>query len=482
MLPNLVTTVSQLRRRFTQTLAVGVLVSGLDFSSQVSAQEDDSQECPNLAVYYPAVYFANNPLATQTPPDTGANERAQWTQLAATLADIQASCLRSSEYYALLGAAQLNSTQLEPASESLERALLLDPKNGAAQIDFASALFASGQLFPALQLNDAILARADLPEKLRETLISRDVEWRRNTRQHALQFDLLGGYDNNLNGAPGSDQITLTLSGEPVLLSLNTDLQMQKGAFANVRLSSRQRKLNANDQRSWTNEVRARLSQDTTSDLLQFDTRYSLIKPTRRRTVQWEVGASSLFFGGSALYTAAQTRFRFQPNSQRQCAPVYEIASQYQRFHSQIALDAWESKATLGANCVAANKSGTVIRYGFDGGYISNKAVNAGRPGDDRDGWQVNARIQRAIFGGELTAQASYTKLNDDAGYSSILADGASRWQKRNQVLIQHRTPLRVGSKNALFMVNLYHQGQASNIELFELTDTAIELGISIAL
>ena len=321
-----------------------------------------------------------------------------------------------------------------------------------------------------------------MPEELRETLVSRDKEWRRNTRQHTLQLDLLGGYDNNLNGAPGSDQITLTLSGEPVLLSLNTDLQLQEGAFANIRLSSRQQKLNANDQRSWTNEVRGRLSQDTTSDLLQFDTRYSLIKPTRRRTVQWEVGASSLFFGGSALYTAAQTRFRYQPNSPKQCAPVYEIASQYQRFHSQVALDAWESKATLGANCVAATKSGAVIRYGFDGGYISNKALDTRRPGDDRDGWQVNARIQRAIFGGELTAQASYTKLNDDEGYSSILANGASRWQERNQVLIQHRTPLRVGNKNALFMVNLYHQDQASNIELFELTDTAIELGISIAL
>ena len=147
-----------------------------------------------------------------------------------------------------------------------------------------------------------------------------------------------------------------------------------------------------------------------------------------------------------------------------------------------MALDAWESKATLGANCVAASKSGAVIRYGFDGGYISNKALDTRRPGDDRDGWQVNARIQRALFGGELTAQASYTKLNDDEGYSSILANGASRWQERNQVLIQHRTPLRVGNKNALFMVNLYHQDQASNIELFELTDTAIELGISIVL
>jgi hypothetical protein len=31
-------------------------------------------------------------------------------------------------------------------------------------------------------------------------------------------------------------------------------------------------------------------------------------------------------------------------------------------------------------------------------------------------------------------------------------------------------------------MVNLYHQDQASNIELFDLIDTAIEVGISISL
>ena len=94
MLPNLVTTVSQLRSRLTQALAVGVFVCGLVSASQVSAQENNSQECPNLAIYYPAVYFSNNPLSAQTPSDAGARERAQWTQLAATLADIQASCLR----------------------------------------------------------------------------------------------------------------------------------------------------------------------------------------------------------------------------------------------------------------------------------------------------------------------------------------------------------------------------------------------------
>ena len=127
MLPNLVTTVSQLRSRFTQTLAVGVFVCGHVLVSQVSAQEDNSQECPNLAVYYPAVYFANNPLSAQMPSDASARERAQWTQLAATLADIQASCLRSSEYYALLGRRQLNSATAESLrlSRSNERFCLI---------------------------------------------------------------------------------------------------------------------------------------------------------------------------------------------------------------------------------------------------------------------------------------------------------------------------------------------------------------------
>ena len=474
MLPPLVTDVNLLKRRVTHSLAASVVALGLFSASHAHAQtgETEAQVCPDLARYY----------AQTTAADAAEDRAAQWAALATSLADLQSRCLRSSEYYALLGAAQLNSGKLEAASESLERALLIDPTNGAAQIDYAEALYAAGQLFPALQLNETLLSRDDIPADLREKLTRRQTLWRSNTKQHFLQLDLLAGYDNNLNGAPGADQITLTLSGEPVLLALNTDLQRQEGAFTNARLSSRQLTLSANGQSSWTNEMRGRVSQDTQSDLLQFDSRYSLIKPSRRRTLQWDAGASSLFFGGSALYSAAQTRLRYQPNTAKRCAPVYEIASQYQRFHSQTALDAWESKATVGASCVAGESGVNVIRYGFDGGYINNRALDAKRPGDDRDGWQVNFRAQRALFGGELTAQASYTRLEDDSGYSPILLNGAARWQERSQLVLQHRTPLRLGAKGALFLVNLSHQAQTSNIELFDLTDTALELGFSFAL
>jgi hypothetical protein len=467
MLPTPVTDLILLKRRVTHSLAASVVALVL-FSGSLA----HAQTCPDLSRYY----------AQTTAADAAEDRAAQWAALATSLADLQLRCLRSSEYYALLGAAQLNSGKLDVASESLERALLLDPTNGAAQIDYAEALYAAGQLFPALQLNETLLARDDIPADLRERLTERQAAWHGNIKQHLLQLDLLAGFDNNLNGAPGADQITLTLSGEPVLLSLNTDLQQQEGAFTNAGLSSRQLTLSANGQSSWTNEMRGRLSQDTRSDLLQFDSRYSLIKPSRRRTLQWDAVASSLFFGGSALYSGAQTRLRYQPNTAKRCAPVYEIASQYQRFHSQTALDAWETKATVGASCVAGESGVNVIRYGFDGGYITNRALDSKRPGDDREGWQMNFRAQRALFGGELTAQASYTRLEDDSGYSPILLNGAARWQERSQLLLQHRTPLRLGAKRALFLVNLYHQAQSSNIELFDLTDTALELGFSFAL
>ena len=432
------------------------------------------QACPALAAYYPDLYFSNadSPVSA-----------SQWGQLADTLATLQPVCLRSSEFYALLGAAQMNAGRPDSAAESLERALLLDPDNGAAQVDYASVLFAAGQLFPALQLNEALLARADLPASLRSTLLEREARWRANTRQHGLQLDITGGYDNNLNGAPDAGDITLTLSGEPVLLSLNEDFRSRGGADSNLRLASRLRTATPGGQRSWSNELRGRVSDDKDSDLLQLDSRYSVVNTTRRRSVQWEGAATTLHFGGNALYSAAQTRLRYQANNQRRCAPVVDLATQYQLFHSQDALDALESRATAGLSCVArSGRSAAVSRYGFEFGYLNNLALDSRRPGQDRDGWQATARFQRSLLRGELFAQASYTRLTDSDTYSPVLANGARRWQERSQLLIQHRTPISLGARPALLLINFSHQDQASNIGLFELNDTAFEVGISVPL
>ena len=164
MLPTLVTDVSLLKRRLTHSLAASIVAIGLFSAARANAQtgQPETQTCPDLSRYY----------AEMTLADAGDNKAARWAALATSLAELQSRCLRSSEYYSLLGAAQLNSGKLDVASESLERSLLLDPSNGAAQIDYAEALYAAGQLFPALQLNETLLARDDIPADLRERLTS----------------------------------------------------------------------------------------------------------------------------------------------------------------------------------------------------------------------------------------------------------------------------------------------------------------------
>ena len=469
-----------------QTDAGSLIDAAAQTDSQPAAAETQTS-CPALAPFYPGAYFrteldsspGNNAAAAASP-----GGQQQWQRLVSELVPLQSRCLRSSEYYALLGAAQLNAGALDLAAEALERALLLDADNGAAQIDYAEVLLRQGQLFPALQLNAVLEAREDLPEELRQSVVQRGTQWRGLTKQNSVQLDASGGYDSNLNGAPDSGQLTLTLSGEPVVLNLTEDFQPVEGAFSNLRASTRAVTLTEAGRRSWDHEVRARVSEDRQSDLLQFSSQFSQAAATRRRSVLFEAGASSIFFGGSSLYTATQARLRVQSNTSKRCAPVYDLASQYQRFHAQPALDAWETKATVGLNCLKgrSNAADVVQRYGIDASYIVSKALSANRPGDDRDGFQLSARYQRPLLRGELLAQATVTHLNDENTYSALLAGGDERWQRRNQVLIQHRTPFALGSKPALFTVGLFYQDQASNIALFDMDDASVELGISIPL
>jgi tetratricopeptide (TPR) repeat protein len=455
-------------------------------SSQAVAAETQTS-CPALAPFYTGAYFRSegdssprNKAAVAASPEG----QQQWQRLVSELVPLQSRCLRSSEYYALLGAAQLNAGALDLAAEALERALLLDAGNGAAQIDYAEVLLRQGQLFPALQLNAVLEAREDLPKELRQSVVQRGTQWRGLTKQNSVQLDASGGYDSNLNGAPDSGQLTLTLSGEPVVLNLTEDFQPVEGAFSNLRASTRAVTLTEAGRRSWDHEVRARVSEDRQSDLLQFSSQFSQATATRRRSVLFEAGASSIFFGGSSLYTATQARLRVQSNTSKRCAPVYDLASQYQRFHAQPALDAWESRATVGLNCLTGRSTAAdvVQRYGIDASYIVSKALSANRPGDDRDGFQLSARYQRPLLRGELLAQATVTHLKDENTYSTLLAGGDERWQRRNQVLIQHRTPFDLGSKSALFTVGLFYQTQASNIALFDMDDASFELGITIPL
>lgn len=417
-----------------------------------------AQACPDLQSYY---------LAGQ--------DAASQAELAAALAPLMGECLQSAEFFALYGAAQMNAGDLAAALETLERSLLLDATNGAAQIDYAQALYLRGQLFSAIDLNQQVLARSDLPPDIAELLRQRDEQWRAQTRQIGFQVDALAGYDDNLNGAPDPSQITLTLSGEPVILTLNPDFQAVSGPYLNLRAGGNYRQLAASHQHNAQLELRGRVSEDSGSDLLQLQSRYDFLRPRRNSSWQLSAAMGHLFFGGNALYTATDAFARYQTPTVASCNRRYDAALQHQHYHGQHNLNSLEAKLAAGIDCPLSVGSVQTM-LGIEAGLLVNKALKSGRPGDDRDGWQLSVDWQVPMAGGLLRSQLNHTSLRDADGYSPLLDNGADRWLERSYLLLQYQRPLQPGM---VFLANFFHQHQRSNIELFDTLDSSLEVGLS---
>ena len=413
------------------------------------------QACPDLLPYY-------------------RGEIAETALLEQELVNLMPLCLESSEYFALLGATLLRNGNISASLESLERALLLEPSNGAAQIDYSEALFLQGDLFAAIELNEQLLLREDTPSNVLQLLEERQKSWQSFTEQRLWQLDLLTGYDSNLNTAPNSNQITLTLSGEPIVLELNPEFQPVSGPYINFRLGGRLRQLRPGYQHDWRLQASGRVSEEKQSDLLQLNAMYSFIRPSAQSSWQVNGAINHLFFGGSSLYTATEGIARYQTGSLAGCDPFYDLALQHQLFHNKGTLNALETKLGAGVSCPMTTK-GLSHQLVLELGLLNNFNLQSGRPGGDRHGWQANIVWRVEVGGGEFISQFNYTEISDKETYSPILADGADRAIDRNYILFQYRRPY---SRNATFLINLFHQEQRSNIELFTNDDTFVEFGV----
>jgi hypothetical protein len=449
ILKHLPSVLGRLATRVFSLLTVTALLLSLNMPAS-------AQSCPDLTSYMPG-------------------PQIDWSALERELSVLMPRCLGSTEYFALLGAAQLNSGKVGEALGALERSLLLNPANGGAQVDYAQALYFQGQLFSALDLNQQLLARDDLPENLQPVLQQRQKSWRAMTRQYGLQLDTLVGYDNNLNGAPEPGQITLTLSGEPVVLPLNSEFRPISGGYLNLHLTGRYRQLAPQHQHNVQVELIGRSSTHQESDLLQVDSRYTFVRPGASRS--WQAGAtmSNLLFGGSPLHTATEVNMRYMPTSSFACQPSLGAAIQHQLFHNQSRLNTVESKLGAGLSCPMTRLPGSQ-QLTAELSLLNSDSIKPGRPGGDRQGWQFNLLWQWQLPQGSLTTQLNHTQLKDNAGYSPLLAKGAKRWLDRSYLLLQYRQPL---SLDTALLINLYHQKQRSNIELFRSSDSTAEIGVS---
>lgn len=429
---------------------VCVLWSAAEFVYAASA------ECPDLQPYYPA-------------------DDASWPRAVQQLMPLMPQCLESAEYFALLGAAQMNSGLLTEALESLERALLIDPDHGAASVDYAQALYLAGQLFPALEINSALLQRSDLPPPLAAGLQERQVQWQAQTVSRGFALEAAAGYDDNLNGGPSSSEFLLTLSGEavPVPLPLNPAFQPVSGGYLNLRVSGFYRKMTSERTHDVVFALRNRRSHHQPSELLQLDWRYAQTLPLRN--YQWDLvaGTSHLMYGGSPLYTVAEARVRLN-RTDTGCRPQYEAVAQVQFYHGQAFMRGLEASATAGLYCELDDMSQA---FGFDAGPLVNYALNDLRPGADRSGWRLRLYWQMQLGAGTVNSQFSYARLSDETGYNDLLANGARREIYNRSLRLQYNRPIYT---DLTLLINLNHQAQASNLIPFENEGTSVDFGLSL--
>jgi len=210
------------------------------------------------------------------------------------------------------------------------------------------------------------------------------------------------------------------------------------------------------------------------------DNRYVFSRNARNAT--WQLGGSlsSLHFGGNPLFTATEARYRRQSRNDgnSSCHPLFDLAVQHQNFHGQAELDAVETRAAIGANCILETASGNQS-FNIELGLLDNSALSSRRPGGHRGGWQARADWQTQAGIGTFRSQVSYTEINDRKAFSPLLANGAKREVSRAYVYLQYLQPLSLFGPNTTLLVNLFHQQQKSNLELFESTDSSFEIGLS---
>ncbi|MFL2873146.1 MAG: tetratricopeptide repeat protein, partial [Pseudohongiellaceae bacterium] len=363
------------------------------------------------------------------------------TAVVENLDAILAECYTNSEYFGLLGAAYLRLGDLLRALESIERALLLDPGNGSAAVDFAEVLYRQGQLISAIEINSQLLSRSDLPEDLREAISARQSRWQRATNQKSLSLGTSLGYDNNLNSAPIADRLALTLSGNPVLLDVSSEFRAAGAAYGRVNAAGTLFSTGLAVNSRLSGSITGRFSEESDYDLIQGSVRYRL--NDARDVPRWNttLGLDRLVWGGNTVFSSATLRAGFLLKDFGACRIYPRIAMQYQKYEVQDLLSGYEYSLGAGSEC-DITLGGVKNRIGFEVGSLRNRAGYSRRLGGDRRGWQGNLFWQRAVGSGQLVGQYQYTKFDDEESYSLLFNNGAKRRENLHSVYLSYTAPL----------------------------------------
>lgn len=407
------------------------------------------------------------PTATEQAPLPATAWEAHYQRLL----QMEASCARSANYLAALGAAELNTGRLDRALIRLENALLEQPTHGGAQVDYARALFLSRQPFAALALNEQLRARRDLPAGLDDFLDARARRWQAQLSSWNHQLLVSSGYDNNINAAPDLDNATLTLPELEVELPLAATARATPSWTQAIRLESHyQQRLPEDGRRDLRLQSGYRVTQGPFNS---WQAGVEWLESRVRGNQQLQLGAEldHLHYAGESLYQAAKVETRWQPRtSSNACVATLSGSLTLQHFPVDHRLDGLETRVTPGLVCRSGQAS-----LGVRVGYIAQLADTPQRTGGDRHGFEAVLQAALPAGPGVISGQLETLQLDDQQGYSPLLGNNVKRQVSRYQAQLSYEVGL--NERLSLSFNGMYRE-QHSSIALFRFDGSQFNAGL----
>lgn len=408
-------------------------------------------------------------IECQLPNDIQAQPSYEtWLTLRDQLAPQLEQCLNSTDYFALYGASLLYTNNVARALEMLERALLINPLNGSARLDYAEALYLSGQLHAAIQVNQNLLDEGELPEHIRTFVEQRDALWqsKRHLWQHQVSY--LYGHSDNLNNATQLEELNVIQSGRNGLLTLNDDYRANTGYYQLLGLRSQHFSSYSDRTSVWEVSLRSRNSEFRQSDTDELATSFEAEYEGRQARYGWQAGIEHILYGGESLYSAANASWKIATTSNPH---IYaEIDGKYIAFDGQKNLNEASTNFQSGIAYQTAYQ-----RFGAEAGVGFNKEIYQ-RPGGDRFQKELSLYHDLGLLGGKLSSKLSYALSQDDEGYSIYFGENSKRDLESISLSLQYIYPI---NRHLLLHASYYNRQQDSNIELFETETQSVDMGFT---
>ena len=218
----------------------GVLLVCIQVHAQTSVQNNSGQ-----------TVSCNLSLSQASFIDSGMIESKFEEVLLSHLQSQLSHCQNNVPWLVWAGQTLMRAKQFLLASDYLERALMLEPDNKGAKLDYALSLAGSEQPDAALSLLQGLLKEPDMPANVRDaiqTLLVRLETPQRNSlglttsefassgngpnSSHKFYAGMKAGRDSNLLGAPNLSELSLNFSGTPFNLSLDSSYLSRSGSYA----------------------------------------------------------------------------------------------------------------------------------------------------------------------------------------------------------------------------------------------------------